>query len=489
MSEVINCFPGYEYKLLEDGKYHNMYRGTDVGRGGYVYAEPGIYSNVALLDVQNMHGASIILLNKFGEHTKRFAEIREARNAIKMGDFDRARTMLDGKLAPYLNDESQAEALSTALKLVLNSTYGIAAATFDNPLRDPRDVNNIIALRGALFMRTLQDEIIERNFRGVHYKTDSVKVPEATPEIVQFIMDFGTKYGYTFEHEALYERMCLIDKAQYVAAYATPEKCEEIYGYVPSANKKHFKKHTHPWTTTGDAFQHPFIFKTLFSGEPIVFQDMCETKTVKDAAMYLDMNEGFIDVQDAEVEKDKRTFNKTRAKPDDPRLKPKKLNPKFENYSDEELEEYISHGHDYHFIGRCENFFPVRDGIGGGRLVSLRNGKYSSVNGAKGYRWMESLKAKLLGMEKDFSHEYFEKLLQDAVEEINFIGSFERFIDLSKPYEPPDDISPARDDMPPWSVVPCGDPNVKNCSECPECNGDICKRHYSLSAYNEEGSE
>ena len=32
--DIINAFPGYEFV---DGK--NIYRGTDVGKGGYVYAE------------------------------------------------------------------------------------------------------------------------------------------------------------------------------------------------------------------------------------------------------------------------------------------------------------------------------------------------------------------------------------------------------------------------------------------------------------------
>ena len=70
--EIINSFPGYEYV---DGK--NMFRGTDVGRGGYVYAKEGMYTDVALLDVGNMHGASILALNKFGENTKNYKEIRE----------------------------------------------------------------------------------------------------------------------------------------------------------------------------------------------------------------------------------------------------------------------------------------------------------------------------------------------------------------------------------------------------------------------------
>lgn len=478
MDDVINYFPGYEYRKLEDGKYHNMYRGTDVGRGGYVDSVPGIYSNVALLDVQNMHGASIILLNKFGEHTKQFAEIRQARNAIKTRDFDTARKLLNGKLAKYLDDESNADQLSNALKLILNSTYGISAAGFDNPLRDPRDINNIIALRGALFMRTLQDEIIRQGFVGVHYKTDSVKVPNATPEIIQFIMDFGKKYGYTFEHEATYERMCLIDKAQYIAAYMRPEECEKRYGYIPSDNKKHFKKHDHPWTTTGDAFQHPYIFKTIFSGEPVIFEDRCEIKSVKDAAIYLDMNENMKDVTDGEKEWERRKWNVTH--PDE---KPKNSLDVFKNWTDKSLLEYISEGHCYEFVGRVGNFYPVREGVGGGLLVALRKGKYSSVSGGKRYRWMEAERVKLLHMEDDYDPKYFENLIDDAIASINAFGSFERFIDLSRPYEPPLETLDSGLDPPPW-LVPCRDENRQSCSGCEKYDGsDICKRGYSLTNY------
>ena len=40
----INAFPGYEFIYSnEDKKYHNMYRGEDVGFGGYVFARPGMY--------------------------------------------------------------------------------------------------------------------------------------------------------------------------------------------------------------------------------------------------------------------------------------------------------------------------------------------------------------------------------------------------------------------------------------------------------------
>ena len=76
--DVINSFPGYEFV---DGK--NMYRGDDLGKGGYVYAEPGMYGNVALLDVASMHPNSAINLNAFGEYTQNFKDILDTRIAIK----------------------------------------------------------------------------------------------------------------------------------------------------------------------------------------------------------------------------------------------------------------------------------------------------------------------------------------------------------------------------------------------------------------------
>lgn len=57
---IINAFPGYEWAKGEGGKYHNMFRGTDLGMGGYVYAEPGMYTNVALLDVASLHPHSAV---------------------------------------------------------------------------------------------------------------------------------------------------------------------------------------------------------------------------------------------------------------------------------------------------------------------------------------------------------------------------------------------------------------------------------------------
>lgn len=169
-----------------------------------------MYGNIALLDVASMHPHSAINLNAFGEYTQHFKDLVDARIAIKRKDFDKARKMFGGKLAPYLDDETTAKNLTQALKIAINSVYGLTSANFDNPFRDIRNKNNIIALRGALFMRTLQDEVQKRGFKVAHIKTDSIKIPDATPEIIEFVMDFGRQYGYEFEHEATYDRMCLV---------------------------------------------------------------------------------------------------------------------------------------------------------------------------------------------------------------------------------------------------------------------------------------
>ena len=167
-----------------------------------------------------------------------------------------------------------------SLNLILNYNVTYNGQTPDckpaKSLLYVKNVNNIVALRGALFMRTLQDEVQQRGFAVAHIKTDSIKIPDATPEIIAFCMDFAKKYGYTFEHEATYERMCLVNNAVYIAKYMDDDQCKARYGYVPGDNAEEGGE----WTATGTQFQVPYVFKTLFSKEPIEFSDLCETKSV-----------------------------------------------------------------------------------------------------------------------------------------------------------------------------------------------------------------
>lgn len=429
-SDILTAFPGYEFI---DGK--NMYRGVDVGKGGYVYAEPGMYTNVALLDIASMHPNSAIAMNVFGEYTKHFKDILDTRIAIKHKDYETARKLFGGRLAPYLDDESTAKDLAQALKIAINSVYGLTSANFDNPFRDIRNKNNIVALRGALFMKTLQDEVQKRGFIVAHIKTDSIKIPNATPEIIQFCMDFAKKYGYTFEHEATYDRMCLVNNAVYIARYE---------------DKNNLKGE---WTATGTQFQVPYVFKTLFSKEKIEFADMCETKSVQ-TALYLDMNESLPDVSEAENELAKRQSNASRTRPDDTfgdrdrsrKITLEKLNPKFSNVSDEELKEIIKSGHDYRFIGRVGEFCPIKSGCGGGLLVreatdpKTGEKKYASATGAKDYRWLESETVKNGDGQDMIDQSYYARLVDEAVEEISKYGDFYWF--ASKDSDTPNDAPP-----------------------------------------------
>jgi hypothetical protein len=388
--DIINAFPGYEFV---DGK--NIYRGTDVGKGGYVYAEPGMYGNIALLDVASMHPHSAINLNAFGEYTQHFKDLVDARIAIKRKDFDKARKMFGGKLAPYLDDETTAKNLTQALKIAINSVYGLTSANFDNPFRDIRNKNNIIALRGALFMRTLQDEVQKRGFKVAHIKTDSIKIPDATPEIIEFVMDFGRQYGYEFEHEATYDRMCLVNDAVYIAKYDNGE-----------------------WTATGTQFQIPYVFKKLFSKENILFDDLCETKSVT-SSLYLDMNENLPDVSSLEKELNKVLKN----------------SPGDENLINN-LKEEIAKGHNYRFIGKVGRFCPIKPGCGGGLLMREKDGKYYSATGAKGYRWLEAEIVSSLGRTDDIDEGHFKEMADAAIDTIKKYGDYEWFVS-DAPYTPP----------------------------------------------------
>lgn len=375
-TDLATEFPGYKFDPY-NVEQKSSYRGEDPGEGGYVYAEPGMYENVALLDVASMHPTSIITLNLFGEYTPKFEDLLNARLAIKHGDYATARTMLDGKLAPYLQDETAAKELSYALKIVINIVYGLTSAKFDNAFRDIRNVDNIVAKRGALFMIDLKHFVQERGFTVAHIKTDSIKIPNATPEIIEEVTKFGEKYGYTFEHEATYDKFCLVNEAVYIAGKLDPDDSK------PNYNKDGVRVNKYKWYAVGAQFQHPYVYKTLFSNEDITFNDLSEAKSVVKGAMYLDFDA---------VQK-----------------------PMF-NYRG------------MHFVGRTGLFVPVL--TGGGILYRVLDGNKYAVQGTKGYFWIEAEIAKSIDKEPelDIDMSYFENLANEAIKTINKFGDFEEFV-------------------------------------------------------------
>lgn len=278
--------------------------------------------------------------------------------AIKAQDYESARNLLDGKLAPYLDDTSgNAQDLAYALKIVINIVYGLTAAKFENKFRMDENKDNIVAKRGALFMVDLKHMVQEAGFTVAHIKTDSIKIPNATPEIIDAVVAFGKEWGYDFELEGVYERMCLVNDAVYIARQGDGQ-----------------------WTATGAQFQHPYVFKTLFSGEELTFDDFCETKSVSKGAMYLD-------------------FAKTGK-----------------------LEDMV-------FVGRAGVYVPVlsRDGAD---LYRVHEDRLYHVAGTKDWSWIDRDMAEQRETEGVLllDWNYFRKLEDAAIEQIEKYGSFDDFV-------------------------------------------------------------
>ncbi len=153
-TDLSKTFSGYTF---EGGK--SCYKGIDPSEGGRVYASPGVYRNIALLDIESMHPTSAIELNAFGDkYTQRYLELKRTRLAIKHKEYEYAKKAFGGLLAPYL-DQGLGDPLQYALKIVINIIYGLSSASFENPFRDPRNIDNIIAKRGSLFMIDLQEAV------------------------------------------------------------------------------------------------------------------------------------------------------------------------------------------------------------------------------------------------------------------------------------------------------------------------------------------
>lgn len=366
-----NHFPSYHLVRDANGKLHNMYRGVDVKFGGYVFGNPGMYGRVITKDVSSMHPHSMKCLNLFGDCTQNYIDLMEARVLIKHRNYEEAKKLFHGALAPYLTNDSDAKALANALKTALNSAYGLTSASFKNAMRDSRNINNIVALRGALVMKTLQDEVEKKGFTVVHIKTDSIKIANPTKDILDFIDEFGEKYGYTYEVEHTWDRLCLVNHAVYIGRHDIDDP---DYVSDPEESENEFPGR---WEAVGTQFQVPYVFKTLFSHQPIVFEDMCSTFSVQEGSLHLI----FDDLKGGEVDQ---------------------------------------------FIGRVGLFTPMSEH--GGVMYRIKDNKRSAPSGTKGYFWLESDQVKNGHMEESIDTSYYKKLCDDAVETISQYGDFTRFV-------------------------------------------------------------
>ena len=405
-TDLSTIFPGYEYHeegipkerySTEPGakipsrnrKGKSIYMGEDPSEGGFANCpQPGVYFNVGLFDVASMHPHSAIKLKIFGKTiTKRFENLVEARvaikhikeigddsyqealrrmDAIKEGSSEIVKDILKGLDGDKL--KKKCKAIANALKTAINSVYGLTSAKFDNKLRDPRNVDNIVAKYGALFMITLKHKLQEMGYTVVHIKTDSIKVANYDEKVKKFIMDFGKKYGFTFEHEATYSKMCIVDDAQYIAyeVEADGEKLEDPF-----------------WTATGAKFGGPmdksgrkplgakYLFKTLFSHEPLEFDDFPETKSVDDAAIYLVYPNG------AES-----------------------------------------------FVGRVGSFVCVKPEFGAS-LMRVKGDSRSAVTGTKDWYWAEA--ESIRNYPERLNLDYYRQRCDEVIDDVNVFYSFNEF--------------------------------------------------------------
>lgn len=406
-TDLSTIFPGYEFNpegidkerySTEPGakvptknrKGKSIYMGEDPSEGGFANCtKPGVYFNVGLFDVASMHPHSAIKLKIFGKTiTKRYENLVEARvaikhikeigdeaynealrrmDAIKEGSSEVIKDILDGHSGDDL--KHKCKAIAGALKTAINSVYGLTSAKFDNKLRDPRNVDNIVAKYGALFMITLKHKLQDMGYTVVHIKTDSIKVADYDEKVKKFIMDFGKKYGFTFEHEATYSKMCIVDDAQYIAyeVEADGEKLEKPFWTATGA------KFGGPMDKDGNALGAPYLFKTLFSHEPITFNDFPETKSVDDAAIYL-VNDNGTDT----------------------------------------------------FVGRVGSFVCVKPEYGSS-LMRVKGDKRSAVTGTKDYYWAEAVSVR--DYPERINLDYYRAQCDDAIDTINQFYPFDEFVD------------------------------------------------------------
>ena len=342
----------------------------------------GMFGNVGLLDVTSLHPSSLEDMNFFGPYTKRFSDIKAARVDIKHGDLESARRRMDGALAPLLKEGENTKSLAQALKIVINSVYGLTSAKFPTKFNDvgnganDRNADNKVAKRGALFMLLLKQKVMELGYTVVHIKTDSIKIADIDEYVVTFVNDMGAKYGYGFELEAIYDKMCIVNKATYIAHHG--------YG-----DDGHDAASHGGWAATGAQFAVPYVFKTLFSRETIDFKDLCETKSAT-TSIYLDFNEGL---------------------PEDE--------------------------HRYDFVGKVSAFSPVQPGCGGGLLVRDNgNDGYAALSGTKGYRWKESSVLRDGHKQDEVDYTYYEHLADEARDDISQYGDFDWLVS-GEPYISP----------------------------------------------------
>lgn len=381
-TDLSTIFPGYrfdergipkeEFTVPESAlpkTTKSIYMGECPSEGGAVYTNPGIYGHAKTFDVVSMHPHSMKALNIFGKYTQRLVDLVDIRVLIKQGKLEEAGNKFGGKLKKYLKDPKLAKGLANALKTVINSVYGMTSAKFDNDFKDPRNVDNIVAKYGALFMITLKHKLMDLGYTIIHIKTDSIKVENPDDKVEQIIRDFGREYGFEFEVEDEWKRIAVINKAVLIG--------ETVDG---------------KWKAVGAQFDFPYVYKSLFSREPLELEDYMVTNQVQ-GHIY----EGNLpDIRPGETQKAYK----------------------------ERIKEYnIKENMD--FVGKFFYGYASKTGNDIIRLDSDTN-RSGYVGGSKGFKWKHAKEISL----QDIDMEFYHKKVREAVSALNKVGPSGAIIDI-----------------------------------------------------------
>ena len=155
----------------------------------------------------------------------------------------------------------------------------------------------------------------------------------------------------------------------------------------------------------------------LFTKEPIDFEDYCQTFSVQQGAIYMDKNEDLPDV--TAEEKRLEYLTKKLFKEEVP-----KGYESLEMVEKEmgELDAKVREGHQYEFVGKVGQFVPVVNGIGGGKLYRIQDGRRFAIGGTSGYRWLEADTVKLYGWQDKVDLGYFREACDEAIADINKVS-------------------------------------------------------------------
>lgn len=400
-------FPGYKFDKF---KRKSEFMGEDPSEGGYVYAEPGVYENVVVLDVKSMHPHSYIAMNYFGPYTPKVEALVECRIDIKEGRtdsamhrFDEVDPALSEKLRPYF-EGSSVKGLAHALKIIVNIIYGMTSAPWPNKFKDPRNIDNCVAKRGALFMLMLKHEVQGKGYQVAHIKTDSIKIVNADDYIIEYCMQRARDFKYEFDHEHTYSRMALLNRATVIAEIGWPEDEKGKWEAIGAQ----FGKKT-----------NPYVYKTLLSKEEVNEHDFFTTKEVK-TAIYLD--DQYIG-KNAQIYASRTGREISRTQPSNvaQMIQSRWIKPRYllqresQGLTPAQLEEVKKRkiatelGLDYNEVDYIiSNGFPDT-------IVD----KHVAVTGTTGYRW--ELASNYKGFD-DIDMTYYHQLVHEAVNDVFAVG-------------------------------------------------------------------